>query len=273
MLNKLKTIVPFLLVALLSVAIPSHAQTTTTTTTLSAAITSTSADRVTLAAGTNVAANGFIYADKELMAVIGAVNGSTTVWQVRRGAGGTVGTHASGVKVTVAAPGTMALAVFRRKATSGTCTATAEPYLPYIVIDTGEEVNCSAGRWTSNAMARTMTYSQGPTVANAVTTEFFIADRPYVVTGVKAVWGTAESTGSMDVMPEKATGTTACGSATALLATAIDATATAATVRTGTLSATASALHFATGDKMCMKLTSTPNEIKDLVVTVTMVPY
>jgi hypothetical protein len=270
-MKNFKTILPFLLVALMALA-PLHAQTTTTTTTLSVALTDTSSQTVVLAAGTNVAANGFIYVDKELMAVIGPINSSTTRWTVRRGAGGIVGTHAAAAKVTVAAPGIQAANIFRNSAPSGTCTAGNEPYLPIVIVPTGEEITCAAGVWVSNTNARTVTYMQGPTVANAVTTQFFIADRPYVVTGIKGVWGTAESTGAMAVLPEKATGTTACGSATALLTAGFDATGTAATVGTGTLSATAAALHLATGDRLCMKLTATPNEVKDIVVTVTLAP-
>jgi hypothetical protein len=271
MTNKFKTLIPFLLVALLAVSLPVHAQTTTTTTTLSVALTDTSSSTVVLASGTNVAANGFIYVDKELMAVIGPINSSTTRWTVRRGAGGIVGKHAAAAKVTVAAPGIQAANVFRTNAPSGTCTATAEAYLPIINVLTGEELTCSAGLWVSNTNSRTVSYMQGPTVANAVTTQFFIADKPYVVTGIKAVWGTAETTGAMAVTPEKATGTTACGSATAI-ATAFDAATTANTVATGALSATAANLHLATGDRLCVKLTATPNEVKDLVVTVTLAP-
>lgn len=269
-MKNFKSILPFLLVLLLAAPLV-HAQTTTTTTTLSVALTDTSGSRVVLASGTNVAANGFIFVDKELMSVVGAVNSSTTVWTVRRGAGGIVGTHAAAAKVVVAAPAQAAY-VFRSNAPSGTCTATSEAYLPFIVVPTGEEINCTAGRWVSDANKRTVTYMQGPTVANAVTSQVFIADRAYVVTGIKAVWGVKETTGAMDVTPEKATGTTACGSGTALLSAAIDATGTANTVATGTLSATAASLHLAAGDRLCVKLSATPNEIANLAVTFTLVP-
>lgn len=269
-MKNLKTILPFLLVALL--AVPAiHAQTTTTTTTLSVALTDTSTSRVTLASGTNVAANGFIFVDKELMAVIGAVNNSSTVWAVRRGAGGTVGTHPASAAVTVASP-SQAAYVFRTSAPAGSCTAANEAYLPITIVPTGDTMTCSAGQWVSKASYRTVTYQQGPTVANAVTSQVFIADRPYVVTGIKAVWGVKESTGAMDVTPEKATGTTACGSGTALTAAVVDATGTAATVASPALSATASALHLATGDRLCVKLTATPNEIANLVVAFTLAP-
>lgn len=142
----LKTIVPFLLVLL--IALPTaHAQTTTTTTTLSAAITTMGGQTVTLASGTNVAANGFLYVDKELMAVVSAVNGSSTVWRVQRGAGGIVGTHASSAKVYVAAPGEMARNVFRTVAPGGACTATNEAYLPIVITTTGQKFNCVSSLW------------------------------------------------------------------------------------------------------------------------------
>lgn len=145
-MKNLKMIVPFLLVLLMA-AIPSHAQTTTTTTTLSAAITDAGATTVYLTSGTNVEANGFIYVDQELMPVVGALNGSTTVWRVRRTSAGIGGTHASGAKVYVASAGAMARNVFRNAAPSGTCTATAEAYLPVVHVPSGVKFNCVSSTW------------------------------------------------------------------------------------------------------------------------------
>ena len=48
----------------------------------------------------------------------------------------------------------------------------------------------------------------------------------------------------------------------------IDATGTADTTATGSLTATAADLQFASGDTLCIDLTATPNEVVNLVVTV-----
>jgi hypothetical protein len=147
-MKKINTILPFLLVLLVAV-VPIHAQTTTTTTTNSVAIADTTTNRVTLASGTNVAAGGYLFTDKELMSVVGAVNGSSTVWTVMRGVGGTVGTHAVASTVYVAAPGLMAASVFKNSAppVGGSCTATAEAYLPLVHVPTGEVYNCVGSKW------------------------------------------------------------------------------------------------------------------------------
>lgn len=141
------------LLALLACSL--HAQTTTTTTTLSAAITGRADTVVRLTSGTDVAAGGFIFVDREQMAVLGAVGSSTTIWNVRRGVAGISSTHASGQKVYVARPGPMAGAVFRQQAPVGSCTATAEPYLPLVIVPTGEEVNCAGSKWVTSAAAGT----------------------------------------------------------------------------------------------------------------------
>lgn len=127
-------------------ALACFAQTTTTSTTLSVAITSTSLDRVTLASGTNVAANGQIFVDQELMYVVGAVNGSTTVWQVQRGAGGTLArTHASAATVWVAPPGNALRSAFvTQDIPAGSCTAgtLSFAYSPVVNVSNGNRFTC-----------------------------------------------------------------------------------------------------------------------------------
>ena len=113
-----------------------------------------------------------------------------------------------------------------------------------------------------------VSWSQGATPADALDTIFFVADRAYTITDVDVVWGTAESTGSMDVDVEKLTGTEACASGTDVISAVVDATGTANTVASATLSSTASELDLAAGDRLCVDLTATPNEVANLVVTV-----
>lgn len=118
----------------------------------------------------------------------------------------------------------------------------------------------------------TVTWAQGGTAADALDTQFFIADRPYTVTEINVVWGVAESTGSMDVMVERLQGTEACAAGDDLQAAVVDATGTANTVATPALTATTANLTLAAGNRLCVDLTATPNEITNLVVTVTLIP-
>lgn len=118
----------------------------------------------------------------------------------------------------------------------------------------------------------TVTFQQGATPADALDTVFFQADRNYKVTKITASWSTAETTGSMDIMVEKLTGTTACASGTDLMASVIAGTGTANTVNTATLTATAADLLVATGNRLCVDLTATPNEVANMVVSVTLRP-
>lgn len=116
----------------------------------------------------------------------------------------------------------------------------------------------------------TVTWAQGATAADAVSTQFFIADRAYTVSAINVVWGVAESTGAMNVMVQRLQGTEACGSGDDLQDAVVDATATANTVTTPDLTGTAALLDLAAGNRLCVELTATPNEVTNLVVTVTL---
>lgn len=117
---------------------------------------------------------------------------------------------------------------------------------------------------------RTVSFVQGGVAANAVDGQFFIADRAYVITDIDIVWGVAESTGAMDVMVEKLTGTEACAAGDDLQTAVVDATATANTVTAPTLTATTADLNLAAGNRLCVDVTATPDEIANLTVTVTL---
>ena len=118
----------------------------------------------------------------------------------------------------------------------------------------------------------TVTMAYGPTTANHVDSIFYIAPEGYTVTDIDVVWGTAESTGSMDVMVERLQGTEACGSGDDLLSAAVDATGTADTVANGALTATTANLALTAGDRLCADLTATPNEITELTIAVQVIP-
>lgn len=109
---------------------------------------------------------------------------------------------------------------------------------------------------------------QGATPADALDTVFYVAPRAMVVKSVTVTWGTAESTGSMDVMVEKLNGVTACASGTDVLAAVVDATATANTTTSPALHATGANAEMAAGDNLCVDVSATPNEIANLTVTV-----
>lgn len=103
---------------------------------------------------------------------------------------------------------------------------------------------------------------------------FFIADAAYEITGVNAVWSTAETTAAnLRIQVEKLTGTTAPGSGTALLTNntnnGISIKGTANTVTAGTLTGTTASLQLAAGDRVGVKYETTPTEGAGVVVTVT----
>jgi hypothetical protein len=131
------------------------------------------------------------------------------------------------------------------------------------------------GNVTGNQVAASFI---GGAAATHVDTIFFVADRAYTVTAIKAVWGTAEATGDMDIQVERLQATEACtgGAGDNLLSAAIDASTnggggTANTVNTGTLVST-TVTTLAAGDRLCLNLTATPNEITNMVVTVGLDP-
>lgn len=266
----------FTLLAILALAVPSFAQTATVTSTTTTAAIAASDNFVNLTSGTGVAAGVGIFVDKEMLRVVSvAAPFSTTRPRVARGQDGTrLATHVSGVTVyigptsTVAGPGPF----WQSDPPAGTCVLGNEQYSRRINTLNGKHWKCINSWWVDLSTERTITWAQGATVANAVTTPFFIADQSYVITQIQAVWGTAESTGAMDINVEKLTGTTAVGSGTAVLSAAIDATGTANTVATGTLSTTAATLNVAPGNRLGVTLTATPNEVKNIVVTVKIAP-
>jgi hypothetical protein len=113
-----------------------------------------------------------------------------------------------------------------------------------------------------------ITQAYGASAADHENAAFFIVDKSYTVSAVDVVWAVAETTGAMDVMVQRLQGTEACGAGDDLLAAVVDATATANTVTSPALTATGALLNLSDGERLCVELTATPNEIEGLVVSV-----
>jgi len=146
-----KTLCLVILVALLAFVPvqPAAAQTTTTATTISAAMTR-SQNTVTLAAATGVSVQGAngpvtgIYINKEFMWITTLISGTT--YNVARGKGGAQRAHASGAAVLIG-PISNGPFVMGTDTISGSCTRTAELYLPQVYVSTGDVVDCKSGEW------------------------------------------------------------------------------------------------------------------------------
>ena len=132
------------LALLLCLVAPLWAQSTTTSTTLSAAVTSTSAQNIRVAAATGfVAGSTFAFVDHEQMEVLGVSGLSITV---RRGSGSTVAQiHASGAQVLVG-PSTAFVSWVLDP--MGACSASGYAYMPLANTRTGNVLNCVSSLWT-----------------------------------------------------------------------------------------------------------------------------
>jgi hypothetical protein len=102
----------------------------------------------------------------------------------------------------------------------------------------------------------------------ASTTSFTLltATSPIIETGVSAVFGTASTSGTLQV--EKATGTQAVGSGTNTLTGTISLSGTANTVVNGTLVATAATLAYAVGNRCNLIFAGTMTSLANCNVTV-----
>jgi hypothetical protein len=163
-MNTIKKITLAVFCALLLVSVvapPAAAQTTMTSTTLSAAIDATQKS-FAVASATNINAPGFpssqggigssttpaaltlLVVDAEAMEVVSI---SSTTVTVRRGRQGTQAfPHPASAKVWVGPSS----AFYRYEPMSGSkCTATSLPYLPAVVIPSGNVYNCGNSMWAS----------------------------------------------------------------------------------------------------------------------------
>lgn len=163
MKNKTLFRVGALLLALLVPLVGLYGQATLTQTTLSAAVTSTSVDTLTVASATGFTAKTtFMYVDREYMSVI-AVNG--TLIQVIRGYAGTrATTHSSGATVSVG-PANYFTNTYR----AGSCTSTNELVLPIIDIISGLQYNCVGSVWTITSLPTAITNTAGQATGSGTT--------------------------------------------------------------------------------------------------------
>ncbi len=145
-----KTICTILLA--LSLAAAGFAQTATVNTTLAVALTDNTTNSIQLTSATHVSAGGFLYVDREVMAVLSSYVSGTIVPVARGNSGTKASKHAALAVVWVFAPGNEARAGLRSgqepgSDPSGSCTATAEPLLPVFNTTFGTVFNCIASQW------------------------------------------------------------------------------------------------------------------------------
>jgi len=120
-------------------------------------------------------------------------------------------------------------------------------------------------------IASTTLHGAVPATATNYTT-FFIAPYKCVVLGVDAIWGTASTSGTLNV--ERLQGTEAHDAGDDLLSSTIDMSGTANTVNAGTLISGTSAgpLELADGDRLGLVDGGTLTSQANLTVTVTLAP-
>lgn len=106
--------------------------------------------------------------------------------------------------------------------------------------------------------------------ATDVTRTVFIATRPCRLKAVSTIFGTASSSGTLQL--SKDTGTTAAGAGTALLTGTIALSGTANTVSTGTLSSTVATITLATGDRIAIVIAGTMTGLVGGFATITVTP-
>jgi len=99
---------------------------------------------------------------------------------------------------------------------------------------------------------------------------FWTAPYKCVVLGIDAIWGTASTSGTLNV--ERLQGTEAHDAGDDLLSSTIDMSGTANTVNAGTLTTTKATLELADGDRLGLVDSGTLTSQANLCVTVTLAP-
>lgn len=262
----MKTFYRILSALLLSLAltVPAAAQTSIDTTTVSTLMTA-SQNYVVLASATGVEVGGGIYIDREYMTVASSWVSGTRV-PVIRGVAGVNGSHAVDTPVYVGPA-----KAFQRTDRSGQCVAAEQAYLPWINVVEGGVYHCSSTveKWV-NLRDRIAVTCRALLIADMIDQSCFQADRPYLVVGIVEVHTTAESAGTLTLIPRRQQSTEAVASGDAL-ATAIDmvgAGAVAQTVKTATLTSSEAFLILATGDRLGLDFTDdVAGELAGVTVT------
>jgi hypothetical protein len=155
------------------------------------------------------------------------------------------------------------------------------PQEPVISLNTGEMLSFKMASAVTSLAGLNVTIDLLPGnsfppavfVANAnaavVTGFFYLANRPVTVTGISMVWGTAATdAGAVTLTVTKDTGTTAAGAGTALLAAVQSVKGAINTPVNPALTATASALTLAAGDRLAIKTAGTLTALAGVVVVV-----
>lgn len=260
------------LIAFVALATQAAAQTTLDSTTLSAAITSTTAETISLASTSDVSVGEVLFVDREAM----LVRTVTPTVTVTRGYANTrPAIHGSGALVYVEVAGAY---YSDTPAIGSACERTNERYLPHVVLPSGEVWDCptSSDVWVYlNDPAAITVPCRALLVADQIDQTCFIADRNYVVTKIQEIHTTAESGGTLTLIPRRQQGTEAPASGDAL-ATAIDmvgAGAVAQTLKTATLTTTTANLLINAGDRLALDFTDdTAGELAGVVVTFQLSP-
>ncbi len=158
---------------------PAGAQTATPSTTLGAALSATS-NVVNLASITNVIGQTGLFVDTEYMQVVGVPTAAAAVKVVRgNSAGSGPAAHASGAKVWIALTPDRSVVPGRNGFTfgaslaipTGTCTRTAQTYLPVIYVNLGRKFDCDAntGIWREYLLAGPPVFVLDAGANNAIT--------------------------------------------------------------------------------------------------------
>lgn len=267
------TILALVLVTLGLCSQTALAQTAVNATTIAAALSAT-ANQVALTSASTVAVNDILYVDQEAMRVRSISGVYATV---ARGVEGTSATAHNTLAAIYTGPRVRFMQPVPRR---GSCTRTAETYLPRIVPSAGQIWDCPAGAGTwvlssSAGLARTVECFVGVLVTANVDQTCFIADRPYYVSKIQEIHTTAESAGTLTIIPRRQQGTEAAASGDAL-ATAIDmvgAGAVAQTLKTATLTTTTAFLILNAGDRLGLDFTDdVAGELAGVLVTFTLMP-
>jgi hypothetical protein len=258
--------------ALVAGASPAFAQTSVSSTTLSAAVPNGNQLFVIVASATGIEVNDLLFVDREAMRVESI---SGTRINVLRGQEGTAGRNHGANAIVYHGPSAQ---FARDEVSSGAaCTASAQPYSPTIVLPSGNIYSCVGSQWLRIGGDVGAVYVTCRTLlaADSIDQSCFIADRDYVIVKITEVHTTAESAGTLTLIPRRQQGTEAAASGDAL-ATAIDmvgAGAVAQTVKTATLTTTVADLLLDAGDRLGLDFTDdVAGELAGVTVTFTLIP-
>lgn len=174
------------------------------------------------------------------------------------------GTQAPGAGVTLQTGTFACTTIVNNTVTAGVLTATTAN----LTLAVGDRLSILFTGTTTSLAGVTVTVIMTPTVAgeyanvfwrangDIATQSFFTANRDMVVTGVKAVYGTAFGA-AITIDVTKDTGTTAAGGGTSVLAATMAGDGTINTVLSPALTATAATLAMAAGDRLAVKFSAT----------------